>query len=161
MLLDDQLSKRNAGQLAEELDAMGQESEEKAVKWVQEVENRNEKKRQETDARQYEVLDKKRRFKKNDYFESLLTLANRKIGEYDIPRQYNVQAILKDDRLIVGLQKIGYRWYAKGMKICGEPKYDINCVERLVVQCFLALDELESHHEEHRTKSGIVLPSKL
>lgn len=160
--LDEVLSKQNAGKLAEEIDAMGQQNEEKAVKWVQEVEKREEKKRHELDARNEEQIAKKRRFKKNDYYRALHTYAAKQLAEYDIPRGYAVDVYLQEDKgeLMFGLQKVGFRWYAKGMKICGEPKYDKNCIERLVVQTMLGLDELEGQHERHRTKSGIILPRR-
>lgn len=159
--IDEAISKRNAGQLAEEIDAMGQKNEEKAVKWVKEVEAREEKKRTEEDARLEEEIAKKRRFKKNDYYEALLKYAKKLFADYDIPRGYNVDVVLKDEgKLIFGLQKVGFRWYAKGMTICGEPKYDKNCIERLIVQTMIALDELSQQHERHRTKSGIILPSR-
>ena len=159
--LDEALSKQHAGQLAEEIDAMGQESEEKAVKWVQEVEHREEKKRQETDAQHAEQIAKKRRFKKNDYYIALYQYASKLLKEYDIPQGYEVDCYLKEEgKLVFGVRKVGYRWYAKGMIICGEPKYDKNCIERLVYQTMMALDELEGQHERHRTKSGIILPNR-
>lgn len=158
--MDELLSKKNANELAEEIDATGQESETKAVKWVQEVEKRNQQEQTKQEANEQDILHKKRRYKKNDYFQSLLTMAQRRLAEYDIPKEYATSVQLRDNKLIFGLCKIGYRWYAKGMTICGEPTYDINCVERLVIQTMLSLDELQEQHEHHRTKSGIILPAR-
>ena len=161
MKLTSDKSKQNANELIEEIDAMGQESETKAVKWVQEVEKRNEKEVQITENNLQEDLEKKRRFTKNPYYNSLYTLALNELKEYDIPPGYNVDILLKTEgKLIFGLQKEGFRWYAKGMSICGEPKYDINCVERMVIQLMLSLDELYEQHEKHQTKTGIQLPIK-
>lgn len=154
-------SKKNAGELAEEIDTLGQESETKAVKWVQEVEKRERKEHEEDEAKALEDLYDKRKYTKNVYFNSLYNLAKQQFARYDVPAGYNIDVTLKEDgRLIFGLQKIGFKWYAKGMKPCGEPKYDINCVERLVIQTMIALDELVLQHEQHQTKSGIVLPRK-
>ncbi len=159
MILDKTSSRKNASQLAEELEATGQESEEKAAKWVIEKEKTEEAVRQQAEDKDQDILAHKRKYKKNDYFVALYNLAKRKISEYDINPGYNVDVILKDDgRIIFGLQKVGFRWYAKGMKICGEPKYDINCVERMVIQLFIALDELGNQHENQKTNSGIILP---
>lgn len=160
-LLNEKVSKKNASDLAEEIDAMGQQSEEKAVKWVQEVENRNLKEQSNSESKNIEDLEHKRRYAKNPYYQSLYNLALQELKQYDIPRGYNVDILLKEDgRMIFGLQKQGFRWYAKGMKVCGEPKYDINCVQRMVVQMMLSLDELEMQHEKHHTKEGIQLPVK-
>lgn len=153
-------SKENANLVAEEIDAMGQESETGAVKWVQEVEKRNQKAADESEGRQREEIEKQRKYQKNPYYQSLYALAMRQIGSYDVPRGYKLEVVQKDNRIIFGLCKIGFRWYAKGMTICGEPKYDINCVQRMVVQTMISLDELVLQHEQHQTKSGIALPVK-
>lgn len=159
--MDEAESKKTAGELGEELDATGQESEKKAVKWVKEVEEKEEKLRQVEEAKHNQILSDKRKYKKNPYYEALFKLARKKLGEYDIDRGYQVDVVLKEEgKIIFGVCKIGFRWYAKGMTICGEPKYDINCVERMAVQTILSLDELVLQHEKHRTKSGIALPGK-
>jgi hypothetical protein len=158
--LDETQSKKNAGLVGEELDAAGQESETKAVKWIKELENDRQKEELYEFGKNQEDLEKKRRYSKNPYYQSLLNLATEELSQYDIPPGYNTDIILKEDKILFGLQKVGFRWYAKGMSICGEPKYDINCVQRMVVQMMLSLDELEEQHEKHRTKSGIQLPSK-
>lgn len=160
-MTDDRKSKEKAGEIGEEIDATGQESEKKAVKWVQEIEARNQREQKRIQDIQHEVLDKKRRYTKNPYYQSLLDLAKKELANYDIAQGYAVDVLLKPDgKLIFGLQKVGFKWYAKGMTICGEPKYDINCVERMVVQLMISLDELVLQHERHQTKEGIALPTK-
>jgi len=158
-MLDETTSKQNANLEAEEIDAMGQENPVKAVKWVQEVEKRKEKEEQEVVAKDLDLLTKKTRFKKNDYFHALYQLAKKELKEYEVPPNYNIDVTLKENgTLIFGIQKIGFRWFAQGMKPCGDPHYDMNCVKRLVVRSMLALDELQLQHEKHQTKSGIILP---
>lgn len=162
MILTKEKSEKNAAEFAEEIDAMGQESETGAVKWVKEVEDREQQVREKKEADELTILSQKRKYQKNPYYESLYTLAKRRISEYDIPRGYAVDIILKEDgRLVFGLQKVGFRWYAKGMKICGDPHFDINCVDRMIVQLMLSLDELQRQHEKHRTNSGIILPPRI
>ena len=121
--MDETKSKQNAGIEAEEIDAMGQESDERAVKWVKEVEDRQQREEQERVANDQFLLEHKRKFKKNDYYEALLAMAKKELSGYEVPQDYGVDCLLKDDgKLIFGIQKVGYRWYAKGMTICGEPK---------------------------------------
>ncbi len=160
--LTEEQSKRNASLVAEELDAMGQESETEAVKWVKEVENRHQQENSYKTLTLEEDLERKKRYKKNPYYQSLYNLAVEELKQYDFPKGYNTDIVLKENggQLIFGLQKVGFRWYAKGMQICGEPKYDINCVQRMVVQMMLSLDELYEQHERHQTKEGIALPTK-
>ncbi len=158
--IPEEKSKENAGLTAEEIDAMGQESETKAVKWVQEVEKRNQEQISYETLTLQEDLEKKRRYDKNPYYQSLYNLAIKELSNYDVPKGYQVDVVWKDKGLVFGLRKIGFRWYAKGMSISGEPKYDINCVERLAIQTMLSLDELYEQHELHQTKEGIQLPSK-
>lgn len=153
--------KQRPSDLAEELDATGQEDDKKAVKWVKEVEDKEQKdaKKQEDD--EMEQLLTKQRGTKNPYYEALYQMAKKRLSEYDIPSNYRVDVVLKPEgKIIFGLQRVGFRWYAKGMTICGEPKYDINCVDRMAIQTMVAIDELESQHEKHQTKSGIQLPAK-
>lgn len=157
-MIDQKASKRNAGELAEEIDATGQESTTKAVKWVQEVEKRNETERQIQEAKDIEAVEHARRYTKNEYYLSLLRLAQQKVSEYDVPRWYKLEVVLKEDgSIIFGICKIGFRWFVKGMKPCGEPKYDMNCIERLAIQSMIALDELQLQHEDSKTGSGLVL----
>lgn len=153
-------SKKNAALEAEEIDAMGQESETGAVKWVQEKQKNIDKQQAEEMGREQEDLEHKRRYRKNPYLQAVLALALRLLGEYSAPQGYETAALLTDKGLVVGLHKRGYRWYAKGMKITGEPKYDINGVERLVGQAILSLDELQIQHEKYMTESGIILPQR-
>lgn len=160
-MITEETSKRNADEEAEEIDTLGQESETKAVKWVQEIEKREEKKRQDAEGKQLELIEKKRRFKKNEYYDALVHLAKKQLHDYDIPKGYEVDVLSKGDgRILFGVHKIGYKWYAKGMRVCADPHYDINCVERLVVQTMISLDELQKQFEQHRTSSGIILPVK-
>ncbi|MGH2612147.1 MAG: hypothetical protein ACRDFB_03750 [Rhabdochlamydiaceae bacterium] len=155
-------SHKNASDFVEELEATGQESETKAVKWIQEVENKRIARNACDILTKEEELEKQRRGKKNPYFQSLYEMAKKELSEYDIPKGYMVDILLKEDgRIIFGLQKVGFRWYARGMKISGEPKYDINCVQRMVIQMMLSLDELYEQHELGRMKSGLHLPKKV
>jgi len=145
--------------LEERIDAMGQESETKAAKWVIENESDEQKDRNKFEADQLDVLTEKRKFTKGNYYINLYQYAKKQLSLYDIPRGYNVDIVLKKEgKLIFGLQKNGYRWYAKGMNICGEPKYDINCVDRLIIQTQISLDELVDQHEKGKTVAGIILP---
>lgn len=158
-LENERISKKNAQELAEELDTLGQDSDERAVKWVQEKQKELDTEEVKETNKEKEILHDKRKYKKNEYFLAILRMAKRKLAEFDVPNGYRVDAILKENKVIIGLRKDGFRWYAKGMVICGEPKYDMNCIERLVIQCMIALDELYDQHEKHTTKSGIVLPN--
>jgi hypothetical protein len=159
--ITEEQSKQNANLVAEEIDTMGQESEAKAVKWVQEIENNRQKEEMYELSKNEEKLSDKRKHKKNPYYESLLKMAKDELEQYDIPVGYNTDILLKENgKIVFGLQKVGFRWYAKGMNISGEPKYDINCVQRMVVQMMLSIDELYEQHENHQTKEGIQLPTK-
>lgn len=161
MALDKVTSKKRAADFSEILDATGQEDDKKAVKWVKEVEEQEQKDAKKRDADEMEALLDKQRGTKNPYYEALYNLAKRRLAAYDIPKNYRIDVLLKPEgKIIFGLQRVGFRWYAKGMTICGEPKYDINCVDRLAIQTMVAIDELESQHEKHKTKSGIHLPAK-
>lgn len=157
--MDRQTSKKQAELLGEELDAMGQEDDVKAAKWIIEKGKEEARQTQEKEHKAEAQLAQKARYTKNPYYESILRYTNKQIAEYiqDVPQGYMITANPKENTIIVGICRVGYRWYAKGMTICGDPHYDMNCIQRLVVQAMISLEELQSHHEKRKTPSGIFL----
>ena len=151
--------KKQSGEDLEKITAMGQESEKKSVKWVQEVgkEMEQEEKRQQDNARDYLEGAKKKVF---TYKDALLKEMRREMlnWEEELPKGFNWFPMYTSKGLVMWLKNNKGEWFAKGLKLSGEPKYDLNGVARLIVG---AVEEASKQMEKsQQTDNGIILPYK-
>ena len=147
--------KKQAGEDKEKLEAMGQESEHKAKKWVQEVgkeEDKKEKKRID------EVMTKLDASKSHvmTYKELLIEEMRKEMGYWDddLPTGFNWLPQSTEKGIVLWIRNPKREYYAKGIKLSGEPKYDLNAIARLIVG---AVKEMEGQ-EPKKTENGIYLP---
>ncbi len=148
------MKKKKAIDKIEELDAMGQEDEIKAAKWVMEKGREDEKEEKETKAIAEEVLQDARRTKER-YYQKLLEQAFRLIHTIELPTGYHVGAFYTKSGLVVWVTTPKKQWFAKGMKVSGEVKYDMNGVDRLLIKACDFIDDLEE--KASKTEGGIYL----
>lgn len=156
-------SKLLAGELEEKIDAMGQESEEKAAKWVMEEGAREREGEEEKEAiAQWQLEDSRKQ--RVTYQSQLLKEANRRLRDYDIPKEFAAGVQLTSKGLVFWYMNPDRRMFAKGMQISTIPVFDLNGVDRLLVQLIDAIDMDARNLEKtmdgmKKTKSGIILPS--
>ena len=122
----ERIKKRRAGQAIEELEAMGQDSERKAAKWVREWWNKEDHDQQELIALQLSVLELlQRRGKRKEYFRYLADIFQNKLKEEAIPKRYRITADLTDQGIVISLSKFGSNKVRSGaFAPSGIPKYD-------------------------------------
>jgi len=139
----------------EKLEATGQESDKKAVKWVQKLDKeetaRNKKKADE-------ALDKLTSHKKQTftYKEYLLENALKEMKGFDIPKGFRWNLIPTKKGLCLVFQNMyTKKWYARGMRISQEPEPDFSMIMKFM---FDAVDQMEHQLEPKQTDSGIILP---
>ena len=137
--------KRSLSEQAEEIDAMGQDSETKAVKWVQERAKEDEKDENETIAQETWKLQDSRK-KVFTYRDALVQAMVRRMLEYDLPKGFawKIETPQQDIILVIGDPK--GQMYARGLKPIGEPKYDLNAIDRVIWKALDAIDHLEQHY---------------
>lgn len=151
-------SKLLAGELAEELDVLGQESDLKAAKWIKEKEKEVEKTAEEKNA----VVEEKLANAENNYYlyrDRMLNHAKEQFKGFDVPPGFYYGVYLTDKGLVFWFRAPNGKSYAKGMKISTFVVEDMQGVIRLIHQ---ALDHIEMIDEEIRnpvrSKGGIYLP---
>lgn len=148
-LEQEQQSKQLAGEIDEELSVTGQESEAQAVKWVQEIgkEERHTESEQLAEAEWKATDVKKKIFTYRDVI--LQEMKRQMVDAHDVLPYNFIWYPLKDEKqgLIIWIRDPKGKWYARGMHICMVPKYDIQCVSRLIEKALNHMDDLEQAYE--------------
>jgi hypothetical protein len=143
----------------DELLAMGQDSEDKAVKHV--IEN-NDRILKEEEQKSAEALTKLSDHKKNEnvYKDALRNEARRRIKEYDIPQGYIIDCMLTSKGMAFGYRHFTSNlWFMKGITISTNPLYDLQGIDRIINEALQEIGNKEKGKDEnHLTASGIVLP---
>lgn len=143
-------SKKIAGELEEELSVTGQESDTKAVKWVQEKGRERRKKEKEEKAEAvWKAHDA--RGKIFTYRDVILQYMMKEM--YESYEQLPVGFLwypVKDKRqgIILYIKDPIDKWYARGMKISMIPHMDIQCVDRLIEKALNHMDALEQKYKK-------------
>lgn len=146
--------KRIHGETEEILDAIGQESDKKALRPMQEytqAEKADEKLQQERDTDTLKNLSRN----KLHYQRYLLKIMNRFLKEEAIPKKYNLFAESNDQGIVLGITNTDY---LGAFKVCGIPLYDINACKVLAVQMGNTVAILEGHFR--KTEGGIIMANE-
>lgn len=141
----------------EKIETLGQDSNKKAKKWVEEEikeQDKQEKKHQD-DAMEILTDARKKIF---TYKDALLKEMRREMINWleDLPQGFTWHAMYTSKGLVLWLRNNKGEWYAKGLKLSGEPKYDLNGIARLIVS---AIKEANDQVKPKKT-DGIILPYK-
>lgn len=154
-------SKILAGELAEEIDTLGQDSESKAVKWVQEKEAEREKeaKVEKTDAieKLSDVVDQSFTYRRKLY-----EYAVKEMKGYDLPKGFFWLVELNDKGLLFSYRIPNGRKFAKGIKISTFVREDMQAIDRFIQIMLDEMEEVEDYfinRREKKTESGIILPN--
>lgn len=143
--------KEKIGEEIEELEATGQDNETEAIKWVREKAAKDEVLEKEQDALQWEKLWNKRRTVAS-YRDGLLEYMKLLKDKFqdDIPPGYQWWIIPNDKGIMLSVREPSGKWYGRGTKVCGEPKYDMNAVERLVFRALEFMDKAVQQQEKQK-----------
>lgn len=149
---------KTIGEENEKLEAMGQESNRKAAKWVQEEGKRQRKEEQiKSDDAMTKLWDA--RGKVFTYRDKLLEEMKREMENWsdELPEGFSWFPMFTSKGLVMWLKNRNGDWFAKGLKISGEPKYDLNGVARLIIG---AVEEANKQVEPIKKPNGLILPYK-
>jgi hypothetical protein len=159
--------KKKLADVVEELDAMGQEDEKKAAKFV--IEKGKEDRHEEDEKRsevEWKLHDNKGRI--FTYKDLLLNEFKRQMMEmYQmLPQGYAWMPFATKKGIALYIKDEQDKWYARGMIVSGIPKYDLNCVERMINKALDSMENLRAQYEarreakkpkEKKSKGGIIL----
>ena len=157
----EQESRKRSEELAEELDVLGQDDEKKGAKWVIEKGKETRHKEDEQKAQvEWKLNDQKGRV--FTYSDILLGELKRMMGEWDEYRPNGFQwlAIKNSKGIVLWFRDKDGNWFAKGMKVSGIPKYDMNGIERLMHGALDSMDRFERNRipqKETIEHSGIII----
>lgn len=133
-------SKIKAAELAQELDTLGQDSEEKAAKAVIEKGQEEEKIEAKKEADSLEKITDARR-NDNDYTQALLREAKILALGYDLPKGFLWSLKVTSKGLALFIKAPNGKMFAHGMKIIYEPYHDMKGSHALLIK---GLDFMDS-----------------
>jgi hypothetical protein len=147
--------KRRRHEEQEKLEVLGQESDQKAVKWVREDLENREKTDREEENQGLEILTTLRKnvLKYNTF---LTTLVYAFLKGEDISPKYTIDVVTNKIGIAVGIRGTNFRG---AFKTTGMPKYDLFAAKRLAI----LVGNTTAHLDGYRPKSegGITLPDEV
>ena len=143
------------------LKVTGQESDKKAIKWVQEEVKEDKKKDYNMEMTEVEWLYSKRRYADEDYLEALGSMLYHKLKAAELPFGYKTHVEVDGRNIAAFVTDRFGRKYAKGFRACGEVKYDHFAVNQMVIEAENTTDHLEGSDEARKTKGGLYLPPTI
>jgi hypothetical protein len=145
---------KKRGKVREYLDLVSQEDEEKAAKWVIEVEDKNVKQNKKLHDEALTLLSDERK-RKFEYLKAMVDLFIKRIKLIDWPKKWTWKVGIKDDdKLHLLFKDPKGRVYGRGIKVTGMQIYDLNALHVLATQAENTIDQL-THLP--KTSSGIYL----
>lgn len=172
------LKEKNLGDVAEEIDVMGQESEEVAAKWVKEVNKENDKIETNYNDDLSAFFDKAKHKTVKTYKELLAQLMYYTIrSQVDFPDGWKFYVGYSEKGVAVKIWHDKYGEFGRGFNPIGDQKYDLNAVNILIHQLENTLagyeprvespvdekvgDILIADEEDHgRIKAGVDSPAE-
>ena len=140
--------------------ATGQESEKKAKKWVDEDYLSAQKEQQEEEAQVLNRAEAKRKLPQIvDYTQFLTDYLKQELDGEDFPPGFYWRIFMPDKtkvRIDVFAKELNWR-QARGFKISGIPKYDINACQRFAL--WAGVSARGEQASRNQTKSGLWLPN--
>ena len=148
-------SKRKVSEAREILDAIGQDSERKAKKWVIYFEELAERQELEKNQIREEKLQKQRR-KKSEYYQLCASMLHDLVIKLERPIPgFSVSVKFSGNGIHVDLVDPWGRHFKRGIKPCGTPKYDIPAIMTLLGS---TEDTMWKIADEKVTAKGVYLP---
>ena len=139
----------------EKLKTLGQESDLKAKKWVQEEYKELEKLAKEDFYKDMGILSDLRKKKPKYYFRYLSVILMKFIKEEDVPKRYGVDLSLTDKGILL---KIAGTKYQGAFKPSGLPSFDRHACKIMAIRLGNTIAKLEGFAPT--TEAGVVLPDE-
>ena len=118
----------------EKIDVLGQESDSKAKKWIEEDVKEQQKKQQKKDDTIMEMLDDKKNKKKvSTYKQILMQLLHDEVFKIGLPHGYEWGVWFDGKGIILAIRDEKGNSHSRAFKITNDPKYDLHAVHEFVV----------------------------
>lgn len=147
-------AKRIQGETEELIEEMGQESDRKAVKVVQEYVKEQQEQERKEHQQNLEMLSQLAK-NRQQYQRYLIAILHAFVKEEGIPRKYTLFAESTDVGIVLGIQGTEY---IGAFRTSGMPKFDINACKILAVKLGNTVARLDGNFRE--TEGGILVANK-
>src|SRR3972149_687351 len=132
-----------AGELSEELDATGQESETKAAKWVMEKGRDSSKEQLNQENRILEALDSKSKYGIVDYHKSLAAFMANFAQEEQFPQEWFWHIAITDQGVVMYMVSPDKRRFYRAFKPSFVPQCDLQAIFKILDSMWTKINELE------------------
>ncbi len=152
-------NKKQLGEAAEKLEAMGQENEHEGIKWTKYFMDAFNKKEWEEEQIKTAKLDHSRRYSKRGYYEMLAKMLDEECRDLDLTIRFTATGYPNKEGVVINMvdHKTGLQ-FKRGMKPSGIPKYDYYGITVLLMQAQNTAESIERGNDDLvTTKSGIIL----
>lgn len=136
----EKLSKKNAAELEEELEATGQDSEPEAARWVKEKGKESDKETERVISDTLTTLEDKNRFKIADYWRALADIMSKAAVGEEFPRGWSSHTFIEDKGLVFVLYSPDKRKFARAFKPSHIPEFDFQAVEKFMESAWVAIN---------------------
>lgn len=144
--------KRRKAQEEEKIATFGQDSEDKAIPWVQKEIDNQDKKKQEYFLLMTSLL--KSKLSKKKIYNKFLAEIFLHFARYEnIPKKYAINLETNETGLLMELR--GTKYYG-AFVTCGIPSYDFRAAQALAIRLGNTVAKLEGHFR--KSQGGVVLP---
>ena len=144
--------KYKRGEEEEKIAVFGQDSEDKAIPWIQKEVADQDKKEREYFLLMTALLEGKKG-KKRTYNKFLAEVFLHFARYEDIPKKYAINLETNNIGLVAGIR--GTVYYG-AFATCGLPSYDFRAAQALAIRLGNTVDKLEGRF--HKSQGGVVLP---
>jgi len=151
------VKEKKIGDLEEEIDAMGQESEIKASKWVKEKGKEWDKEAEVEKGKALDVLEGKTRYKFADYKRFLGEELMRRGWEEFYPKDWMFHSTITDKGIVYYLRSPDKRMFVRAFAPVNIPEYDFVAIEKILESAWECINNWEE--EKSNPKSSIILPN--
>ena len=146
--------KKKIEELEEEIDAMGQENEIKAAKWVKEKGKEWDQEVAQEQGKTLEILEGKTRYKFADYKRFLGEELMKAGTDEGYPEGWMHQSAVTDKGIVFYLRSPDKRLFVRAFTPTNIPKYDLVAIEKIIESSWVAIEKWEKED-----KRDIILPS--
>lgn len=132
-MLEEKKRKLKIGEELEQLAAVGQENDKKAVKWVKERRRNDIKKDKASEANDLEILSSKRKTIIS-YKEELARIVYQRLLKNNWPQGYKFVVNVTPRGIEIHIRTPQNKWFGKGIALTHDPEIDLNAAIILIIQ---------------------------
>ena len=142
------------GELAEEVEATGQESETRAAKWVIEKGKEDQKRQQAGKANTLELLEEKNKFKIIDYWRTVADVMTIFTEREEFPLDWDWRVVITDRGVVMRLLSPDKRAFVRAFTPSHIPNYDLVAISKVLESAWVCVKDWQKEHSGEQVQTS-------